>query len=375
MMESALAEVLMELLAYLLSVGAAVVGAGAAAVDFVFGSVVWFRVFLSAVLRSVLRLGGDAWSVIGPLAGGVLDWLLTTPLGQLALVLTVAAIVLGVLYGFVGLRRGGRLRTRSFRFPSFASLRSRMALFLSAYLILIGVAEVLMLPGNPTVALLFHFGAISVAIAAGTVIGDGDPTRYAFYAFPLIPIIRVANLTLPLELFSPLLQVVVINAVVLVGIATAIRSDPGIISGLSYLPSLSQAGEWIAGIGAAVPLGLLASQTVDFEPLITGSGPADLLRLALVMVLFVGVSEEILFRAFLQRWLGEIHGPLAGILVASAIGATMVYVWGSLLYVYFVLASGIFLGLLFHRTRNLPLVVISHGLIEFGIFAYPAIVG
>jgi hypothetical protein len=370
-MESSLAE----LLDFLIAVVATMLRAGGAVIDFVLQSIVGLRIFLSKLLVSALRLGQEAWSFLRPLIGGVLDWLVSTPAGQLLLVLVFAGLAIGLLYGFVGIRGRGSLRTRSFHVPSFTSLRSRMALFLSAYLILIGVAEVLMLPENPTIALLFHFGAISVAIAAGTVIGDGDPTRYAFYAFPLIPIIRVANLTLPLELFSPLLQVVVINAVVLVGIATAIRSDPGIISGLTYFPSLSQAGEWIAGIGAAVPLGLMASQTVDFEPLISASGPASLLRLGLVMVLFVGLSEEILFRAFLQRWLGEIHGPLAGILVASATGAVMVYVWGSLLYLYFVLASGIFLGLLFHRTRNLPLAVISHGLIEFGIFSYPAIFG
>ena len=91
------------------------------------------------------------------------------------------------------------------------------------------------------------------------------------------------------------------------------------------------------------------------------------------MIFFVGLTEEVLFRGFLQRWLSEIVGPGPAIAVASLLGAAMVAVWGSALYAYFVLVLGLFLGLLFHRTRSLTLVVLARGLVEFGIFVYPII--
>ena len=303
---------------------------------------------------------------------------MTDPAAQAVLVISAAAIVIGILYGAF---RAGRPAAPALRVrpgftivPRFPTLASRMVLFLSFYLPLIIAAEFSILLEGPTTALLLHFAAISVAIAAGAMIGDSEgSTRYVFYAFPLIPIIRVANLTLPLQLFTPLLQVVVINAVVLVGVATAIRTEPGILSGLRYLPSRSTALEWVLGLGIALPLGFVASQTLQPEPLVNIPSASALIRLALVMIFFVGLPEELVFRAFLQRWLSEISGAIPAILVASVTGAIMVIVWGSALYVYFVFATGIFLGLLFHRTRNLALVTISHGLIEFGIFSYALI--
>jgi membrane protease YdiL (CAAX protease family) len=397
-----------EILSIFTGLGSALLEAGSLVMGTVRGVVLGFFTLARTGLSFTYSLAVDAYSLLTSALGALGRGVANDPWVQGMVVLVVACVEIGILYGvlrspYATPGRGGGLgfevRSISLRFPRLVTLRSRIYLFLVLYLPLLVVAEVLVLGGSATTGLLLHFAAISVAIAAGALLGvseepeesgyrvvidipevsslsrrlTGGEAGYVFYAFSLIPIMRVANLTLPLDLFSPLLQVVVINAVVLVGVVTAIRGDPGIIAGLSYLPQKKHLVEWVLGLLVALPLGFLVSTSFDHSALgLTGSA-ISLARLFLVAIFFVALTEEVLFRAFLQRWLTPVTGPVPAILMASVMGAAMVLVWGSLLYVYFALALGLLLGLLFHRTGSITLVILVHGLVEFGVFSYPAL--
>jgi len=366
--------------------GSAVFAGISLLVDIVSGALSFSGSLAVSGIRFLARLVGgvlDSSSALLYSAGRVVA---TDPLVQAVVVVLVALVELGIIYGSFrsvggsrvegGGKSGGGVSLggvgRFFDFlPGFPAVGSRMALFVSLYLPLLLLAEVSVLLGGVTTGLLVHFAVISISIAAGALMGEEGSVRLVFYAFPLIPIIRVANLTLPLDLFTPVLQVVVINGVVLVGIVTAVRGEPGLLSGLGYVPRRSEVVEWVIGLGLALPLGFLASSLVTHDSLGVSGDALSLLRLFLVFVFFVSLTEEVLMRGILQRFLAEDFGVFPAIGVASLAGGIMVVPWGSALYFVFSLLLGLFLGLLFFRTRSIVLVILSHGLVEFGVFGLP----
>lgn len=81
-----------------------------------------------------------------------------------------------------------------------------------------------------------------------------------------------------------------------------------------------------------------------------------------VLSLLAGVGEEILFRAFLQQWLVDHMGALAGISLATLVFAGLHYL--SLPYCLVVFALGLLLALAYHFTQSLMLVMVWHSLYD-----------
>lgn len=80
--------------------------------------------------------------------------------------------------------------------------------------------------------------------------------------------------------------------------------------------------------------------------------------LVVFLALLAGVGEEILFRAFLQQWLVEHTGAIAGIGIATAIFAVLHYL--SLPYCLVIFILGLLMGLAYHFTQSLMLVMVWH---------------
>lgn len=94
---------------------------------------------------------------------------------------------------------------------------------------------------------------------------------------------------------------------------------------------------------------------------------ASVLDLALVS-LAAGVGEEFLFRGFLQQGLGQLVGPVGGL-----VGASLLFGLAHLVTVtYAVLAalSGLFLGWLLMFTGDLTVPVLAHALYDFIALLY-----
>lgn len=88
------------------------------------------------------------------------------------------------------------------------------------------------------------------------------------------------------------------------------------------------------------------------------------------LALLAGVGEEILFRAFLQQWLVEHTGAVVGITLATAIFAGLHYL--SLPYCLVIFVLGLLMGLAYHFTQSLMLVMVWHSvydLIALGVLA------
>lgn len=94
----------------------------------------------------------------------------------------------------------------------------------------------------------------------------------------------------------------------------------------------------------------------------------DLWVIGLLLVLVLGPGEEIFWRAFVQKQLGERFGDLSGWLWATASYA-LVHIWTlNLMLMAAALVAGLFWGWLYLRSKSLVAVMTSHALWDLMIF-------
>jgi uncharacterized protein len=96
----------------------------------------------------------------------------------------------------------------------------------------------------------------------------------------------------------------------------------------------------------------------------------NLALLFVVMVFFVGLGEEFVFRYILQARLEGATGTALAILITSMIFAVMHSGYHSMVYMGYVFMVSILLGLLYYRTKSLALVTLIHGSLNFFLFSF-----
>ena len=94
----------------------------------------------------------------------------------------------------------------------------------------------------------------------------------------------------------------------------------------------------------------------------------NLLMLSIVMIFFVGLVEEIIFRSILQNRLQMVFGNWTGLIFTSILFGLMHSGYGNIYEVLYASFVGLFIGYLFYRTRSLPLVAMIHGFINVFLF-------
>ena len=187
-----------------------------------------------------------------------------------------------------------------------------------------------------------------------------------FRAFALVSCFRLVNLGMPVFVdltiyWFPLIYGPFVPALYLLARAQegiSLRLDPA--QTLLALPAvllgsaaLAQVEYWIIRPDALIP---------------TWSLP-DVALVTVVMIGFVGLVEELLYRGVLQRTLVGRYGRWPGILGASALFGLMHSGYGVAPEILFAATIGVVYGLLYERTDNLALVSVLHGLMNVFLFA------
>ena len=99
---------------------------------------------------------------------------------------------------------------------------------------------------------------------------------------------------------------------------------------------------------------------------------------AAVNLFFVCLSEEAVFRGFIQRELGmALRGTRAGTAIAVVVGAVLfglAHFGGGLSYVLLATAAGLGYGIVYRRTQSIEMAMLSHFALNathFLLFTYP----
>lgn len=115
-------------------------------------------------------------------------------------------------------------------------------------------------------------------------------------------------------------------------------------------------------------LGLGEYLTIKTECLIPDLTFENLLKLMLIMVFFVGLIEELIFRSILQTRLEQALSISESLLVTSLLFGLMHSGYGTFYEIFYTSLVGLLMGLIFYKTKSLPFVAALHGFINVFLF-------
>lgn len=251
---------------------------------------------------------------------------------------------------------------------------SKLKIYLTSIKGLIGIpvigiafAELLIYFGKIKEAIFLHAIILIVLSLSATVMKD-EQVQKSYQALLLLPILRLVNLSMPVFFDLALYSFVFIYAPLAIPVAIAAKHQKMTREeiGLIFDKKL-----WLY-MSLAIPLGFLLGfgeySTIQTGYLIPDLSPLNLLKLTVVMLFFVGLIEEIVFRAMLQTRLVEVFGTLTGIFVASLLFGFMHSGYGTPYEMFYTFFVGLIIGIIFYKTRSLPFIIVLHGLVNVFLF-------
>jgi uncharacterized protein len=272
--------------------------------------------------------------------------------------------------------------------PRAASRSSASAKWLARtvplYVAAIAGAEVVTAFGGTTAGAICHAAVLLVLVDHYVLTGaDPEPedrapgeagVASALPALALVPLLRIISLTTPVGDVSRIWWYALAGAPLLCG-ALLTQRLLGLRARDLGLPPRSWPPQLLIAL-AGVPLGLAAYAIADPEPIVSGSRVPELAGGSLLLIVFSGFTEELVFRGLVQRSLVATLGPLPGLSLASVTFAATYLGTHSAGYVALVAAVGLAFGICVHRTGSLAGVGLAHGLLSAGaVVVWPAVLG
>ncbi|MFC1937399.1 lysostaphin resistance A-like protein [Chloroflexota bacterium] len=117
----------------------------------------------------------------------------------------------------------------------------------------------------------------------------------------------------------------------------------------------------LLGLALGIPVGSVEYFILHPAPAFPTFEIKYLLRDMLYMFGFVGLGEELLFRALVQRDLTKAFGFKLSLFLTSVTFAVMHLTWRSMPELAFVFVASLLLGYLYHRTKSLVAPIVLHG--------------
>lgn len=187
----------------------------------------------------------------------------------------------------------------------------------------------------------------------------------------LVSLLRIVNISLPIFFSFTIYWLASLYLILFIPIILIIKEQKlssgyiGLTFKNIYLLPLSI----LLGIGLA----LFESIILLPNPLIPEPNFLNLFTLSILMIFFIGLGEELIFRSLLQQSIEDKSGPIIGLVIASLIFGFMQSGYMNYYEILFASLAGLVLGFSFQVTRSLPFIVIAHGvnnIILFGVLPF-----
>jgi uncharacterized protein len=234
----------------------------------------------------------------------------------------------------------------------------------ATYLAALTLAETMTVFFEARLGMILH-GLLLIALLAQASLSRKKVQHRFLVALALAPLIRLLSLTMPLPTFPFVYWYFVVGGPLLISAFLATR-----LAGLN----LNRIGLHWRGLPLQILVGLTGLGLGYLEYLILRPEPlADALTLraiwlpALVLLVFTGLLEEIIFRGVMQHTALRSLGR-AGFLYVAVVFAVLHFGYHSLLDVAFVFAAALFFGWVVLRSGSLIGVTLSHGLTNISLF-------
>ncbi|NPE27558.1 CPBP family intramembrane metalloprotease [Methanococcoides sp. SA1] len=206
-----------------------------------------------------------------------------------------------------------------------------------------------------------------VVLTLSTILINNADKQYLLRAFILLSLLRILNMSMPVFFDLTLYSYVFIYAPLLIPIYVLVK-DQGL--DWEYLGMSRSIRYYELPLALLVSLIIAVGEFMIIKPgyLIPDLSFFNLLKISLIMVLFVGFFEEIIFRSILQTKLEKLIGNYRGLFLASILFGVMHSGYGTPYEMLFTAFAGLVMGYMYQRTRSLFLVSISHGFVNVFLF-------
>ncbi|ABE52887.1 CPBP family intramembrane glutamic endopeptidase [Methanococcoides burtonii] len=228
------------------------------------------------------------------------------------------------------------------------------------------LAELSLFFGYTKLSTWVHIILLVVLTLSTIVINDAD-TQYLFRAFILLSLLRILNLSMPVFFDLTLYSYVFIYAPLLIPIYVLVKDQGLDMKSLGMVRSIRY---YELPLALLVGLIIALGEFMIIKPgyLIPDLSFFNLLKISIVMIIFVGFFEEIIFRSILQTKLESMIGKYQGLFLASILFGVMHSGYGTLYEMLFTAFAGLVLGYMYQRSRSLFLVSITHGFVNVFLF-------
>lgn len=230
------------------------------------------------------------------------------------------------------------------------------------------LGELMMFSGHVYAGLAVHV-IILQAITLTLIFSNRKASENVLQSLILLLLLRIINLAMPQFFTATLLWYPMVYGVMFLPVYSIIIHQHITSEELGinfnrlhiYLPAAILIGTLLA---------LLEYNILHPKPLIDNLKLPNIMLITMVMFIFVGLAEELIFRSILQTRLEKVLGLNHGLLMSSILFGIMHSGYGILNEILFAVLFGVILGYIFQKTRSFPFILTIHGtanVLLFGI--------
>ena len=233
-------------------------------------------------------------------------------------------------------------------------------------IVAIVLAETLLYMGKLQAGIFLHV-MIPLCLAVASMWIHRPNVSLIMEVLIMLPILRLVNISMPVFFGTTLYLYFFIYAPLAIPLYILIRHQRF---------TRKELGLTLKNLHIYLPLSLLVGlliamgeyNTIQVGSLIPDASIGSLLKISVVMFLFVGLMEELIFRSLLQTRLQESFGMTKGLLVAGLLFGMMHSGYGNSFELMVTGSAGILFGYMFQKTRSLPFITIAHGFVNVFLF-------
>ncbi len=250
-----------------------------------------------------------------------------------------------------------------FAYPIAVKLKNLdIRLWLAICLSFIALAEMLIFTGNLKGAVMLHALNVILLITIAIFVD-----KRIFPVLLLLPLFRLLNAAMPIFFNLTLYSYSMVYAPMFLPIYLIMKEK--LLSGMET--GLTFKNFWFflpLAIAVGIALGWGEYNVLRPGVILPAINMESVLILSTIMIVFIGVVEEFVFRSALQTVLEETMGSVAGLVLASILFGMMHSGYRLPLEIVYVTFAGLIFGLLFWVTRSLPIIAIVHGITNISLF-------
>jgi hypothetical protein len=239
--------------------------------------------------------------------------------------------------------------------------------------LMIILAELLLFSGKMQYAIWMHV-LVLIGLALATIYTSDTDLFKPYQALMLLPLLRLVNISMP-TFFDMTLYLYIFIYVPLVIPVYIIAVHQGF--------TFEQMGFTLNYRKLVLPVSVIVGFAIaqgEYYLIHAGNLIPDLslwniLKLSIVMIMFIGLIEELIFRSILQTRLEESMGMFSGLIVTSILFGVLHSGYGTYYEMLFVSLAGLIMGYMFQKTRSLPLIALTHGMVNIFLFGLIPLMG